>query len=65
MEITPFTIDNETEADAYLTDLLKRPEFQYMDVIAQRCDRLVKNPMIRAYFLTTGAQMLADMKGRS
>lgn len=65
MEVQPVTLDNGSEADAYLTDLLKKPEFQSMDVIEQRGAALIKDPAVKTYFLSKGAAMLADLKGRS
>ena len=65
MEVQPFTIDNESEANAYLSDLLKHPENQTMNIVEQRCAALIKDPAIKAYFLAAGANMLAEIKGRS
>lgn len=65
MIVQPYTIDNEAEAKAYLTDLLKHPENQSMDVVGQRCATLVKDPVIKTYFLAKGAELLADLKDQA
>ena len=64
MDVQPYTIDNEAEAKTYLIALLGKPEFQSMDVIKQRSAALIMDPAIKAYFLTTGAEMLDGLRGR-
>lgn len=65
MDIQPFTIDNEADAKDYLSDLLRKPEFQSMSVVEARCAKLVRDPLIKAYFLNQGAEMLAELKAAS
>ena len=59
----PFTIDNLSEANAYLADLLQKPEFQSMSVVEARCAALIRDPVVRAYFLAQAAEMLDEIKG--
>lgn len=54
MDVGPYTIDSETEANAYLSDLLKHPENQSMDVVERHCALRVKDPAIKAYFRLSG-----------
>ncbi|MEE7502802.1 hypothetical protein MMR14E_05205 [Methylobacterium mesophilicum] len=62
MDPQPFTIGTEAEAQAYLVDLLKNPKNRSMSEIARHCALRVRNPKIKAYFLTEGANMLAEMR---
>lgn len=62
MDPQPFTLDTEAEAQTYLTDLLKHPKNRYMSEIARHCALRVRASKIKAFFLTEGAKMLAEMK---
>lgn len=62
MDPQPFTIDTEAEAQAYLADLLKNPMNRFMSEMARHCALRVRAPKIKAFFLTEGANMLAEMK---
>ncbi len=62
MDPQPFTIDTESQAQTYLTDLLNNPKNRSMSEIAKHCALRVRNPKIKAFFLTEGAKMLAEMK---
>lgn len=44
MEVQSYTIGTEDEARAFLTDLLKHPEYQSRGVIEVRCAKMVKDP---------------------
>ncbi|MEE7448494.1 hypothetical protein MRF4_12015 [Methylobacterium radiotolerans] len=57
------TIETEAEAQRYLADLLKNPKNRSMSEIAKHCVLRVRHPKIKAFFLTEGATMLAEMKG--
>ena len=61
MDPQPFTIDTEAKARTYLADLLKNPKNRFMSEIAKHCAQQ-RDPKIKAFFLTEGANMLADMK---
>lgn len=62
MDTQRLTIDTEAEAQTYLADLLKNPKNRFMSEIARHCALRVRNPKIKAFFLTEGATMLAEMK---
>ncbi|GJE49899.1 hypothetical protein GOFOIKOB_2939 [Methylobacterium tardum] len=62
MDPQPFNIDTEAGAETYLVDLLKKPKNRSMTEIARHCALRVRNPKIKAFFLTEGAKMLAEMK---
>lgn len=62
MDPQPYTIDTEAEAQTYLADLLKNPKNRSMSEVARHCALRVRDPKIKAFFLTEGAAMLAEMK---
>jgi hypothetical protein len=57
-EISPFTIDYESEADYYLKDLLSKPEYRSMDEVLIRAQKLIKNPRVKAYFIDKAKEIL-------
>jgi len=59
----PFTIETEAEAQTYLADLLRNPKNRSMSEIARHCALRIRDQKIKAFFLTEGATMLAEMKG--
>ncbi|WCS27748.1 hypothetical protein LOK46_13290 [Methylobacterium sp. NMS14P] len=63
MNPQPVTIETEADAQTYLADLLKNPKNRSMSEIARHCALRVRAPKIKAFFLTEGATMLAEMKG--
>ncbi|MEG9526139.1 MAG: hypothetical protein MIL41_10265 [Hyphomicrobiales bacterium] len=62
MSVEPHTIDSEAEARAYLTDLLRDPKKRNDTEIRRHCDLRVTDPAMKAFFLTEGAKMLAELK---
>jgi hypothetical protein len=58
--VESFTIDNESEADDYLDDLLKRPENRSMDIVERHASNRIKDTRIRHYFVTKATGMLAE-----
>lgn len=63
--IEPFKIENQPEADAYLKDLLRRPEFRSTAELEARAAKLIGNEALKAYFLNKGKRMLeSDTHGR-
>ena len=56
--VTSFKIENDSEADEYLTDLLKRPEYRSMDEITRRAQKYVEDGELRKRFINRGKQML-------
>lgn len=65
MDPQPFTIETEAEAEAqtYLADLLRNPKNRSISEIARHCALRIRDQKIKAFFLTEGATMLAEMKG--
>lgn len=53
-------IENETYADAYLTDLLKRPEFRSMAVVEERAEKYISDPQLKTYFISKAKAALAS-----
>jgi hypothetical protein len=43
MKVEPFTIDSEAEADDYLNDLLKHPEYRSMDEVTMRAHKYIRD----------------------
>lgn len=58
MKVEPFTIQNESEADSYLTDLLENPEYRSMDEVELRAARYIKDANIRNYFIGKAIEIL-------
>ena len=56
--VTSFVIENESEADEYLTDLLARPEFRTMDEVTIRAQKYIKNAQLKSYFTNKGTEIL-------
>lgn len=63
MDPQSFTIETEAEAQTYLADLLRNPKNRSMSEIARHCALRIRDQKIKAFFLTEGATMLAEMKG--
>jgi hypothetical protein len=49
--IQAFMIENESEADTYLTDLLARPEERSMGEVQMRAAKYIKDEHLRNYFI--------------
>lgn len=58
MKVESFTIENKSEADSYLTDLLEKPEYRSMDEVESRAARYIKDASIRDYFIGKAREML-------
>jgi hypothetical protein len=56
--IEPFAIENEQEADAYLSDLLANPDYRSMDEVRSRAQKFIKNVSLRTYFMNKGQELL-------
>jgi hypothetical protein len=56
--IETFVIEHESEADAYLDDLLKKPENRSMDVVERHADLRIKDASIRKYFIAKGKALI-------
>jgi hypothetical protein len=49
--VEPFVIENESEADAYLKDLLAKHEYRSMDEVERRANKLIKDARLKNYFI--------------
>ena len=58
MNVEPFSIDKESEADDYLRDLLAKPEYRSMDEVNRRAQQLIKDQPLRSYFIKTAREIL-------
>ena len=58
MEVQSFVIDNEYEADEYLTALLEKPEYRSMDEVIVRAQKYVKDDCLRIYFINKAKEIL-------
>ncbi|WP_323884992.1 hypothetical protein [Aeromonas caviae] len=56
--IQRFKIENETEADFFLKDLLARDEYRSMNEIRVRAHKLISDETLRMYFINKGKQIL-------
>jgi hypothetical protein len=59
MEIGPFQIESEDEANSYLRDLLARPEYRSMVEVEHRAATYIRDPKLVDYFTSKAAEMLA------
>lgn len=58
INIESFKIENEEEADAYLEDLLKNPDYRSLDEIKLRAQKLIPNRELANYFIAKGVKIL-------
>lgn len=56
--IESFKIENKEEADAYLEDLLNKPDYRSLDEIKLRAQKLIPNSELANYFIAKGAKIL-------
>lgn len=56
--IQRFKIENETEADFFLKDLLAKDEYRSVNEIIVRANKLIPDETLRMYFISNGKQML-------
>ena len=55
-------LENESEAIAYLTDLLKQPKYQRMEEIISRAQDLIVDENLKNFFINNGNEMLITLK---
>ena len=58
VNIESFKIENESEADDYLRDLLAKPEYRSMGEVQQRANTYIIDAKLKNYFITKAAEML-------
>lgn len=57
--IEPFKIENESEADDYLRDLLAKNEYRSMSEVKFRAIKFIEDENLRKYFIRN-AQAILD-----
>jgi len=57
--IAPYRIESESEADAYLSDLLAKKEYRSMLEVEQRANQFIQDDELRAYFIKKARDILA------
>lgn len=58
MNVEPFRIDNETEADEYLKDLLATPQYRSMDEVKIRAQTYITDAQLKKYFTDKAKDIL-------
>jgi hypothetical protein len=58
MAIEPFKIENESEADEYLTALFAKDKYKSMDEVTLRAQKYITDERVRVYFVTKAKEML-------
>ena len=58
--VESWKIESEAEADAYLKDMLSKPEYRRDDELLLRAQKHVPDAAIRVYFIDKGREMLKD-----
>lgn len=56
--IEAFKIESKDEADAYLSDLLKNPEYRSLGEVERRAAMLIPDSDLASYFIAKGAEQL-------
>jgi hypothetical protein len=56
--IEKFKIENESEADAYLNDLLAKDEYKSMHEVERRAKDLITQEALRNYFINKAREIL-------
>jgi hypothetical protein len=57
--VEQFRIETESEADAYLKDVLGKPEYRSMDEVNLRAHQYIKDERLRLYFINKAKELLA------
>ena len=56
--IQSFKIEDKSEADSYLTDLLKNPRYRSMNEVLIRAQQLITDDQIKSYFVNKAEELL-------
>ena len=64
MTIEPFKIENESEADEYLTALLAKDEYRSIEEVNRRAHQYVTDERLKVYFVNKAKEKLASTKTR-
>ena len=58
MIVEPFMIENESEADDYLRELLEKHEYRSMDEVKMRAQKYIDDEHLKKYFIDKASEML-------
>lgn len=56
--VQPYMIENESDADTYLTALLENPDYRSIDVVRARAAKYCKNEHLKNYFINKAKDVL-------
>jgi hypothetical protein len=56
--VEPFKIENETEADEYLKDLLATPQYRSMNEVQIRAQNHITDAQLNKYFIDKAKDIL-------
>jgi hypothetical protein len=62
MMVKTFKIENESEADSYLRDLLAKPEYRSMNEVYVRAQKLIPDARLRNYFINKAKASLGTQE---
>lgn len=60
--VESFVIDSESDADAYLKDLLKNDQYRSIDEVQIRAQKYIRDPIIKKYFIAKAKEMLQVLR---
>jgi len=59
--VGPYRVENESDADYRLDELLKDPKYRSINAVMRNADILIKNnDALRTYFIERGQKMLKE-----
>ncbi len=56
--IQSYVIENKVDADYYLNDLLKQPQYRSMDEVNLRAQKYIKDTQVKNYFINKATEIL-------
>jgi hypothetical protein len=60
--IQSYMIENETDADEYLTALLEKPEYRSMDEVHMRAAKYIKDEHVKNYFINKAKAYFENLR---
>jgi len=60
--IETYVIENESEADKYLNDLLKNEKYRSIDEVRIRAEKYIRDTIIKKYFIAKAEEMLQNLR---
>jgi hypothetical protein len=58
MEVKPYRIESEAEADDYLKDLLAKEEYRSIHEVQIRAQKYIEDDSLRKYFVAKAEEIL-------